>query len=102
MSSRPRHRAPASIGAAALVIALAGCSGGGTPESVCTDAIAERMGAVFTDVKVTENIETPVAADIQGTYAGGGGFACGLSLHPLALEQALVFPFDGPTITVEP
>ncbi|WP_104081350.1 hypothetical protein [Cryobacterium sp. Y11] len=101
MSRRSHHRAPASIGTAALVIALVGCSGGDDPASVCTDAIADRMGAVFTDVQITENIETPVAADVRGTYAGGGGFACGLSLHPLALEQALVFPFDGPTITVE-
>ncbi|TFD19988.1 hypothetical protein [Cryobacterium sp. TMT2-23] len=102
MSRRPHCRASASIGAAALVLALTGCSGGSDPASVCTDAIAEHMGEVFTDVQITENIETPVAADVQGTYAGGGGFACGLSLHPLTLEQALVFPFDGPTITVEP
>lgn len=90
------------MGVSLLALALTGCSSGGDPESVCTDAIAEHLGEVFTDVQITESIETPVAVDVRGTYAGGGGFACGLSLHPVTLEQALVFPFDGPMITVEP
>lgn len=102
MIGRPRYRAPAWIGSVALVIALAGCSGGGDPVTVCTDAITEHMGAVFTDVQITENIETPIAVDVRGTYAHGGGFGCGLSLNPLTLEQAIVFPFDGNPITVVP
>jgi hypothetical protein len=89
-------------GTAAVVFALTGCSGGVTPAEMCTRAIEEQLGAAFTDVQITKNIETTRAVDIQGTYAGGGGFACGMSLDPLTLEQALVFPFDGPTITVEP
>jgi hypothetical protein len=88
--------------AGVVILGLAGCSGGSNPTDLCTDAIAAKLGDKFKDVQITENIESPIAVDISGIYAGGGSFGCGLSRNPLKLETALVFPFDGPIIDASP
>ncbi|GAB2447617.1 hypothetical protein HD599_001636 [Conyzicola lurida] len=87
-----------TLAAAAL---LTGCSAGGGAEEACLEPIEAQLGEdVFTDVKVTERIQTPGGAlDIRGTFAGGE-FGCGLTT-PNTLEQAMVFMDDGSAVSID-